>query len=334
MASAGHKFRVGGTADPFNAPWHTIGGCEWTDYSNGELCKALNSGELDVALLEIGDACLNIMQGGKHRIIGLFLKCPVSWGVYVHKGKYGEDFKSITDLKGCRHAITKQGSNAAIMAHLQARQLGWDPVREMQFVIVDGVNGATKALKEGRADVFLWERVENQNLSEYRQVAELRASWPRYVVAASTSVLESKSTELLRLLDRMRKECRAFTENENGKTADFLAKNSSLDRGDAEAWLKGACAAADWVCKPAIPEELLLNTIDTLVSGGAVDAADVCDPSSLVSAFTKLHSPYTLRFMPPLDLPIAKVSAVQLQHSSFSSTASALKLQQLLYSVS
>ena len=71
------------------------------------------------------------------------------------------------------------------------------------------VEGARRALRDGRASVFMWELFTTKFLvdsGEWRRIGEVPTPWPCFSVAATDAALESSGPELLRVLDGGRRE--------------------------------------------------------------------------------------------------------------------------------
>ena len=61
------------------------------------------------------------------------------------------------------------------MAMVDAQQRGWQP-ENVKFEIVGDLEGARRALADGRADVFMWEKFTTKHLvdsGEWRRVGEV-----------------------------------------------------------------------------------------------------------------------------------------------------------------
>ncbi|NNJ56705.1 MAG: ABC transporter substrate-binding protein, partial [Bacteroidia bacterium] len=91
------KIRVGGVPEHFNYPWHygiqnsifkkNDLAVEWQDVKGGSgaMCSMLEKNELDVALVLTEGIVKHIHNGGTARIIQLFVKSPLIWGVHSSK---------------------------------------------------------------------------------------------------------------------------------------------------------------------------------------------------------------------------------------------------------
>ena len=49
----------------------------------GQMCKQLESGELDVALMLTEGTTQHIAKGGNIRIVGTYVASPLVWGIHV-----------------------------------------------------------------------------------------------------------------------------------------------------------------------------------------------------------------------------------------------------------
>jgi sulfonate transport system substrate-binding protein len=190
-----HSFKIAGVPEHFNFPWHVAKDLgyfdkagldiQWQDNKSGTgaITKLLNTGEIDLAVLLTEGIIADIAKGGESKIIQVFVKSPLNWGIHVAahstiEHKFG--------IKGKRFAISRLGSGSHIMAYVLAGQLGYKP-DTADFVIVNDIEGAEQALANNEADVFLWEKYMTMPLVEsghFKRVGEIPTPWPGFVIAA------------------------------------------------------------------------------------------------------------------------------------------------------
>ena len=89
------NFKIGGVPEHFNLPWYlTLKEKEyqdknidlrWKDYhgGTGDMCKALRSGEIDMAVILTEGIVRDITKGNPSKIVQVFIDSPLIWGVHV-----------------------------------------------------------------------------------------------------------------------------------------------------------------------------------------------------------------------------------------------------------
>jgi len=87
--------------------------------------------------------------------VQVFVQSPLIWGIHVGaKSKY----ETLADLENTKVAISRRGSGSELMAYVNAQNQGWK-TDNLQFEIVNTIDGAVEALTNGTADYFMWERL-------------------------------------------------------------------------------------------------------------------------------------------------------------------------------
>ena len=230
----------------FNLPWRlaidddafagTGAAVDYSDYpaGTGELTRALRDNELDIALVLTEGAVADILQHDKNRLVKVYVSSPLTWGIHVAAGS---DIKKIADIRDRRVAISRFGSGSHLIAIVDAATRGW-PTDDMNFVVVDNLAGARKALANGSADVFLWERHMTQplvNAGEFRRVGQREVPWPAFAVSVRRATLASRSQQIHAVLDVVAR----FASNlKRRKTAaSLIADTYGIRLSDARKWL-------------------------------------------------------------------------------------------------
>ena len=203
--------RVGGVPEHFNLPWHLAmesGAFDEIDIDvnyveypggTGALTKALQSGELDVALVLTEGAVADILNGNDAKLVKVYVESPLIWGIHVASESAIE---TIDQAMGQRYAISRFGSGSHLMAIVDASERGW-PTDKMQFVPVGNLKGARESLPKNQADVFLWEKFMTKpyvDNGEFRRVDCRSVPWPSFVVSVRNDFLHSNRNELRRVL--------------------------------------------------------------------------------------------------------------------------------------
>ena len=272
------SIRIGGVPEHFNLPWRRLladGGlraagvdAHWEEYPSGTgaMVSALDDEVLDVAVLLTEGAVAGASRGSKFRIVSLYTRSALTWGVHVPADS---KFLSARDLQGARYAISRRGSGSHLMAHAYARSHGW-PTAHLAFEVVGGVDGAIEAFAGGRADVFLWEKFMTKPLVDagrFRRIDEFVAPWPAFVVCASLAALRDKRDAIALLLSEVFPVAAAVRADPEAPAE--LAARYGLDRGDAAQWL----AATEWATTPGIEPATVDSVADALAELGLLGPA-------------------------------------------------------------
>lgn len=205
--------KIGGVPEHFNLAWYlTLKNGEykakginlrWEDYhgGTGQMTKALRNGDIDMAVILTEGIIKDIIEGSPCKIVQTFVQSPLIWGIHVaHNSK----FKTISDLKGKRAAISRFGSGSHLMAFINAENNHWDLHDDLKFEVIQDLDGAVKALTNGDADYFMWERFMTKPLVDdkiFRCIGSLPTPWPCFVIAVNDSFLESNKEDVKTILD-------------------------------------------------------------------------------------------------------------------------------------
>ena len=260
--------RVVGVPEHFNLPWHLAleegafskNGIHltWTDVpeGTGRMAGMLESGEADLAVILTEGLVRAVSAGTPAVIVQEYIASPLLWGIHVDAAS---PYKEEKELEGKTVAISRFGSGSHLMAYVHAQNQGWDPDR-LRFQVVDTLEGAVEALREGKADYFMWERFTTQPLVDqgtFRRVGVCPTPWPCFVVAA-TADFSSKQPALLSNILRIL----------NLFTSEFK-QIPSIDRTLAIRYGQQPEAIREWLSltqwsQDQIGEHILVNVIDTL----------------------------------------------------------------------
>jgi len=253
--------KIAGVPEHFNLPWHlcieegefeAVGiDLQWTDVpeGTGKMCQMLRDGETDIAVILTEGIVKDIVGGNPSSIVQVFVDSPLIWGIHVGAAS---DYNSLADLENTKVAISRYGSGSHLMAYVNAQNEKWD-TEQLQFEIVNTIDGAVTALTEGTADYFMWERFMTKPLVDkgiFRRVADCPTPWPCFVIAVNNAFLENNYQTVNLILDII-----------NTTTADFkeipsidrtLASRYHQKQEDIQEWL----SLTRWSQKP-LGEEML-----------------------------------------------------------------------------
>ena len=221
---------IGGVPEHFNLAWYlTLRNGEykeeginlrWKDYfgGTGQMCKALRDKEIDIAVILTEGIIKDIIDGNNCKIVQVFVKSPLIWGIHVAKHS---SFKSIEDIKGTRAAISRYGSGSHLMAYINAENNNWNLEKDLKFEVIKNLDGAVKALTNNTADYFMWEKFTTKPLVDsgvFRRIANCPTPWPCFVIAVRQDFIDNERDILKTILSII-----------NNTTIDF--KNiPSIDR--------------------------------------------------------------------------------------------------------
>lgn len=284
------SFTLGGVPEHFNLPWHMalrsgegpeLGvSLAWEDYpgGTGDMCRALASGELDLAVLLTEGILKHIASGGEARLVGTYTATPLVWGIHVAADG---PIQTVEQLEGARYAISRAGSGSQLMAALDAAQRGW---AEPGYVTVGDLDGGREALREGRAEAFMWEKTMSLPLvhsGEWRRVGEFAGPWPAFVIAASAQALARGMDWLPELLQHVSAAC-VRAETDRAATVRFIGDSYNIPQDDILAWLD----RTRWSCRADVSAGMLQTTLDILRAANIIEQAIA--PADAVAAASYL----------------------------------------------
>lgn len=204
--------RIAGVPEHFNLPWHLCieGGefeemgidLQWTDVpeGTGKMCQMLRNEETDIAIILTEGIVKDIVEGNDSRIVQVYVESPLIWGIHVDNKA---SFSSVSDLKNAKVAVSRMGSGSHLMAVVNAERQNWD-TKQLEFEIVNNVDGAIEALSSGKADYFMWEKFTTKPLVDngtFKRIAECPTPWPCFVIAVRDKFLKENKAIIEQILD-------------------------------------------------------------------------------------------------------------------------------------
>ncbi|KAB1153621.1 ABC transporter substrate-binding protein [Tenacibaculum aiptasiae] len=270
------NLKVGGVPEHFNYPWYiTLKNKEytnnninlrWQDFpgGTGAMCKALRSGEIDIAIVLTEGIIKDIINGNPSKITQTFVKSPLIWGIHVGAKS---SFKKIEDLEHATVAISRFGSGSHLMAIVNAHNNGWD-VEKLKFKVVGNLQGGIDALTNGEADYFMWEHFTTKPLVDnntFRRLGDCPTPWPCFVVAVRNEVLENNFDEVKKVLDIINSCTSDFKEIKNiDKT---LAIRYEQQLNDIQEWL----SITEWSDGEPVTENLITSIQNKMIEFNVID---------------------------------------------------------------
>ena len=263
----------------FNLPWKlaiadrafagTGTDVEFVDYpgGTGAMNAALRDEDLDAALILTEGAVLDILGGGKNRLISTYVDSSLVWGIHVAAPG---DVHDVAAIEGKRFAISRFGSGSHLIAAVDASERGFQ-TQDMKFVVVENIDGARAALANGTADVFLWEKHMTQPLvdtGEFRRVGERVVPWPAFVVSVRQDYLADHKEAIRKVLDVVADYALRLKTGEN--SANLISTSYGIALADAESWLSDVQWSHDHRC----PATAIQRVVKALHSQGILESPD------------------------------------------------------------
>jgi len=270
--------RVGGVKEPFNLPWITAFeagafsslGLEvtFTEYAGGTgaLVDALETGEIDMATLLTEGAVTAIAKGREIGLHSAFTTSPLLWGIHVAAEA---SQTKVDELKGKKFAISRFGSGSELMAYVLADRENWT-LRDQQFVVVGGIDGAVEALPARKAHIFLWERFVTAPLVKrgiFRRVGDLATPWPAFYTAARSDLLAQDRSLVDDVVSTVLDQAQRLTADPEA-AVDVIVDRYGMLKRDTRSWLDGVA----WPTTVQVDDQVLAQVMDTMAELGRIPA--------------------------------------------------------------
>lgn len=258
------KIKIAGVPEHFNLPWHlcisngefeAIGiDLEWTDVpeGTGKMCQMLRENQTDIAVILTEGIVKDIVAGNKSKIVQVYVESPLIWGIHVDANS---KYKTISDLQNTKIAISRYGSGSQLMAYVNANNQGW-PTDNLQFEVVNTIDGAVEALGKGTADYFMWERFMTKPLVDngvFRKIGDCPTPWPCFVIAVRDEVIQKHPNTIAQILEVINLTTQEFKEIPNIDVTLASKYNQKIE--DIREWL----SLTEWSQKQLTSE--MLNKI-------------------------------------------------------------------------
>ena len=215
--------KIVGVPEHFNLPWHLLieNGdfkkaeidLQWTDVpeGTGKMCEMLRNGECDIAVILTEGIVKDIVAGNPSKIVQVYVESPLIWGIHVAaQSKY----KTLSDLENTKIAISRYGSGSQLMAYVNANNQNWN-TQNLQFEVVNTIDGAVESLSNGTADYFMWERFMTKPLVDkgiFRRIADCPTPWPCFVIAVRDELIAKHPDVIKKILEIINSKTKNFKE--------------------------------------------------------------------------------------------------------------------------
>lgn len=268
------KLRCGGVPEHFNLPWRmaqenqSVEGIEleWKDYGGGtgQMCEALRSDELDLAILLTEGALKDISKGNPSKIVSHYVQSPLKWG--IHSGSSSR-FDKNSEIKNPLFAISRYNSGSHLMAYLYAQKLGID-LNANSFNVIQNLQGAAASLTANPDQLFLWEKFTTQPMVDagvFKRLDVFPTPWSPFVVVVSNAWLEKHENLIQNVISRVLELAHIIKTNKNG--AEIIANRYNLKLSESKEWI----SEVEWTNSPHLNTEVFENVKRALVGMKEMD---------------------------------------------------------------
>ena len=258
------QIKIAGVPEHFNLPWHlciengefeNVGiDLQWTDVpeGTGKMCQMLRNEETDIAILLTEGIIKDINAGNPSKIVQVYVESPLVWGIHVDAKS---NYNNLEDLENKKVAISRFGSGSQLMAYVNANNQNWN-TENLEFEIVNTIDGAVESLSKGESDYFMWEKFMTKPLVDkgvFRKIADCPTPWPCFVIAVRNEILEKYPHQIAEILAIINQTTSTFKELPN--IDKMLASKYHQKLPDIQEWL----SLTQWSQKPL--SEKMLNKI-------------------------------------------------------------------------
>ena len=256
--------KIAGVPEHFNLPWHlciengefeAVGiDLQWTDVpeGTGKMCQMLRDGETDIAVILSEGIVKDINAENPSKIVQVYVERPLIWGIHVAANS---NFKTLSDLENKKVAISRLGSGSQLMAYVNANNQGWN-TENLQFEIVNTIDGAVESLTKGESDYFMWEHFMTKPLVDkgiFRRIDDCPTPWPCFVIAVREEILKKYPNAIEQILEIINITTQEFKEIPSIDRTLATKYHQKIE--DIQEWLR----LTEWSQKPL--SEKMLNKI-------------------------------------------------------------------------
>ena len=240
------KVKIIGVPEHFNYPWKmsidsgdfaAVGiDLEWTDVpeGTGKMCEMLREQQTDLAIILTEGIFKDIAAGSPTVLVQEYVSSPLQWGIFV---AHDSPYQSVTDLRNKKAAISRYGSGSQLMALVNANQQGWGS-DEVNFEVINTLDGAIEALQNQQADYFMWDRFMTQPVVDkgiFRRVGICPTPWQSFVLVGRADFVQHNRALVASLLEVI-----------NTTTAEFKII-PSIDRTISEVFDQDIDNVQEWL---------------------------------------------------------------------------------------
>ena len=270
---------IGGVPEHFNLPWHLAIeegkfsnegiDLKWKEFPDGTgaMNKALRDGSIDIAIILTSGIIKDIIDGNPSKIVKVYVQSPLLWGVHLD---VNSKFKAVGELENAMAAISRYGSGSQLMAIVNAYQQGFDQ-QKIQYKIVKDIDGAIDALRNGKADYFMWEHFTTKPLVDqgvFKRIASITTPWPCFVMVVRNEILENEKSAIKKVIRIINKQLKTF---DNPLSDDELIQLFSNRYGQKKEDVREWLAITEWNRKKTISNKLINSIQNKLLQFNVIE---------------------------------------------------------------
>ncbi|MGB5364487.1 MAG: substrate-binding domain-containing protein [Aureibaculum sp.] len=270
---------IGGVPEHFNLPWHLAIeegkfsnegiDLKWKEFPDGTgaMNKALRDGSIDIAIILTSGIIKDIIDGNPSKIVKVYVQSPLLWGVHLD---VNSKFKAVGELENAMAAISRYGSGSQLMAIVNAYQQGFDQ-QKIQYEIVKDIDGAIDALRNGKADYFMWEHFTTKPLVDqgvFKRIASITTPWPCFVMVVRNEILENEKSAIKKVIRIINKQLKTF---DNPLSDDELIQLFSNRYGQKKEDVREWLAITEWNRKKTISKKLINSIQNKLLQFNVIE---------------------------------------------------------------
>lgn len=200
------KIIIGGVYEHFNFPWQDAIekelfskegiDLEWNTISGGtgEMIKLLQEQKLDLAVMLTEGLFIQYHNNRSIIPIQFHVNSPLQWGIHT---RTTEQY-TVNDFSSLRFAVSRLNSGSHLMALVHAKQ-NFYTLNKNQFILCNSLPGGLEALRNNKADVFLWEKYTTEPfLNEFglKRIGIVPTPWPPFCLAANKHASINYKTDI------------------------------------------------------------------------------------------------------------------------------------------
>lgn len=266
------KIVIGGVPEHFNLPWHLAMEegvfadlnveVQWREFPDGTgaMMKAVDAGEVDIALVLTEGAVAHIGKNQTTAIIGTWVESPLVWGVH---GAHGTN-PTPNFPHDSRIAISRPGSGSHLMPLVHARQEKWNS--DLSFVEIGTLKGAIEGFANNTIDAFYWERTMTWpecNAGQMTLNGVFSAPWPAFVAVTRKDRADDVADAWTYVIAQMANFTLALIEDRS-RFLNLVSEKFHIPLSEIEAWFGRT------TFKPSVDvtREGLSHCVNELVAAG------------------------------------------------------------------
>ncbi len=269
------KVRIGIVPEHFNVIWYyaklktyfeQLGiDVELIEYPSGSspLAIDMDSGTIDMAVILTDSVIKSITEGKNIQITGVYVESPLNWG--IHTG-FNSRITNINQIANKKFAVSRLGSGSHLIVKLYAYEKGFT-INDDQFVVVENLTGAIRALNARDADVFFWDEFTTKPFVDdatFRLLDTFPTPWPAFVIAGNKTFLENNVSTVRNIVEIVQRTAVSFCKLQ-GKVS-IISERYKQEPEDVQKWLQ----TVRWAKVPGVTEYYLQNIINDLIKAQVI----------------------------------------------------------------